>query len=327
MSNRRRQALITVAWGLLITLCLATGLAIHRLWTFRAEIETLANRLSLNVGPESTLLYDSNNNLISALFEQHRIAVRLEEMSPHLIRAVLVTEDRRFFDHDGVDLRRIVAAFIVNQRAGQIVEGGSTITQQLVRSILLDNDRNYTRKFKEAVLARRLEEKYAKRAILEAYLNRVYFGDGYYGVEAASIGYFGKPVGKLDVAEAATLAGLIKGPSVYAPTKDPNASKKRRNIVLALMHARRHAERRGVPGRQHGAGQRLAFAARAHRRGRPTSRAGRRIFPGSGFPRAGAEIWLRGGLHRRTSRLHDARSRSADRCRRGDSDPPSWTRT
>src|SRR5687768_7105346 len=129
MSNRRQRALMTVVWGVLVALCLATGWVVHRLWTFRAEIETLATRLSLDVGPESTLLYDSKNNLISALFEQHRIAVRLEEMSPHLIRAVLVTEDRRFFDHDGVDVRRIIAAFIVNQRAGHIVEGGSTITQ------------------------------------------------------------------------------------------------------------------------------------------------------------------------------------------------------
>ena len=158
MSNRGRQALTTVAWGLLIALCLATGLAVHRLWKFRGEIEKLAVRLSLDVGPESTLLYDSDNKLISALFEQHRIAVRLEEMSPSLINAVLVTEDRRFFDHSGVDLRRIVAAFVVNQRAGAIVQGGSTITQQLVRSVVLDNHRNYKRKITEAVLARRLEE-------------------------------------------------------------------------------------------------------------------------------------------------------------------------
>src|SRR4029453_19289198 len=163
MANRRRQALMTVAWGVLIALCLGTGLVVHRLWKFRAEIENLATRLSLEVGPESTLLYDNNNNLISALFEQHRIAVRLEEMAPSLINAVLVTEDRRFFQHDGVDLRRIVAAFVVNQKAGASVQGGSAITQQLVRSILLENDRNYKRKIKEAVLARRLEEKYAKR--------------------------------------------------------------------------------------------------------------------------------------------------------------------
>ena len=213
----------------------------------RSKRSPIGCRSTLAPNPPS--LYDNNNNLISALFEEHRIAVRLEEMSPHLINAVLVTEDRRFFDHDGVDLRRIVAAFIVNQRAGAIVQGGSTITQQLVRSILLDNDRNYTRKIKEAILARRLEEKYAKRAILEAYLNRVYFGDGYYGAEAASIGYFGKSVTNLELAEAATLAGLIKGPSIYSPTKDAAASTKRRDLVLAADARRGHAERSGVSRR------------------------------------------------------------------------------
>jgi membrane peptidoglycan carboxypeptidase len=181
-------------------------------------------------------LYDSNNNLVGAVFEEHRITVRLEEMAPHLTNAVLVTEDRRFFNHDGIDLRRIVAAFVANTRAGEIVEGGSTITQQLVRSMLLDRDRTYRRKIIEAILARRLEERYSKRAILEAYLNRVYFGDGYYGVEAASIGYFGKPAARLSPGEAATLAGVIKGPSIYSPSKNPRACRERRDIVLALMH-------------------------------------------------------------------------------------------
>ena len=232
-----RQALMMVAWGVLIVLGLGAGLAVHRLWKFRSELERLADRLTLDVGPESTLIYDNGNNLVSALFEEHRIAVRLEEMSQYLVNAVLATEDQRFFDHDGVDVRRIIAAAVANQQAGEIKEGGSTITQQLVRSILLDRSRNYTRKIKEAILARRLEERYSKRAILESYLNRVYFGDGYYGVEAAAIGYFGKPVANLDAAEAAMLAGLIKGPSLYSPSKNPDAARKRRDLVLEVMRA------------------------------------------------------------------------------------------
>ena len=235
--SKKRQALMTVAWAVLIAMGLATGLAVHQLWKFRSGLERLADRLTLDVGPESTLLYDKDNNLISALFEEHRIAVRLEQMSPHLVNAVLVTEDRRFYDHDGIDLRRIFAAFVRNQKAGEIVEGGSTITQQLVRSILLSREQTYSRKIKEAILARRLEERYSKRAILESYLNRVYFGDGYYGVEAAAIGYFGKQVSELDAVESATLAGLIKGPSVYSPTKNPEACRKRRDIVLAELNA------------------------------------------------------------------------------------------
>ena len=234
---KQRTAMMTVAWAVLIVVGLATGLAVHRLWSFRSDVEKLADRLTLDVGPESTLLYDKDNNLISALYEEHRIAVRLDEMSPHLINAVLVIEDRRFYDHDGIDIRRILAAAVANQQAGEIVEGGSTITQQLVRSMLLGREQTYSRKIKEAILARRVEERYSKQAILEAYLNRVYFGDGYYGVEAAAIGYFGKPVSELDVAEAATLAGLVKGPSVYSPTKNPEACRKRRDLVLDEMRA------------------------------------------------------------------------------------------
>ncbi len=233
----KRHALMTLAWGLLIGLGIVTGLAVHRLWVFRSGLEELADQLTLDVGPESTLIFDSKDNLVSALFEQHRMGVPLEEMSPHLINAVLVTEDRRFYDHDGIDIRRILAAAVANTRAGEIVQGGSTITQQLVRSILLDREQTYERKIKEAILARRLEERYAKRAILESYLNRVYFGDGYYGVQAAAIGYFGKKASELSVVESAILAGLIKGPSLYSPTKNPELTRGRRDLVLEEMRA------------------------------------------------------------------------------------------
>jgi penicillin-binding protein 1A len=235
MILERRTVGLALVWTLIAVLGVATGVAVHRLWTFRNGIERLADKLTLDSGPESTLLYDGNNNLVSALFEEHRIAVRLEEMSPHLVNAVLVTEDKRFYDHDGLDLRRIVMAAIANQRAGDIVQGGSTITQQLVRSILLNREKSYTRKIKEALLAQRLEELYSKRAILEAYLNRVYFGDGFYGIEAAALGYFGKTAAELDAVESAMLAGLIKGPSLYSPTKAPELARRRRDLVLALM--------------------------------------------------------------------------------------------
>ena len=235
MTIKRHPPAYYIAWSVLIVLGVATGMAVHRLWDLRQGLERLATRLTLDVGPESTLLYDSNNNVVSALFEEHRIAVPLEQMSPHLVNAVLVTEDRRFYDHDGIDLRRIAMAALANQRAGEIVQGGSTITQQLVRSMLLSREKSYTRKVKEAILARRLEERYSKRAILESYLNRVYFGDGYYGIEAAAQGYFGKTSAELDAVESAMLAGLIKGPSLYSPTNAPELARKRRDVVLRLM--------------------------------------------------------------------------------------------
>ena len=232
-----RRALVWIAWMVLIAAGALAGLAMHRLWEFRSGLERLADQLTLDAGPESTLIYDSNNNLVSALFEEHRIAVPLNEISPHLVNGVLVIEDGRFFDHDGIDLRRIVMAAVANHRAGEIVQGGSTITQQLVRSILLSREKSYMRKLKEAILARRLEERYSKHDILQAYLNRVYFGDGYYGVQAAAIGYFGKPASALDAVEGATLAGSIKGPSLYSPTKAPEKARERRDLVLREMRA------------------------------------------------------------------------------------------
>ena len=235
MSIGRRTVGMALVWTLILTLGVATGATVRWLWDLRVSVERHAAQLTLDTGPESTLIYDGRDHLVSALFEEHRITVPVEEISPHLISAVLVTEDRRFYHHNGIDVRRIIMAALANARAGAIVQGGSTITQQLVRSMLLSREKSYTRKLKEAVLAMRLEERYSKEAILEAYLNRVYFGDGFYGIEAAALGYFGKTAAELDAVESAMLAGLIKGPSLYSPTKAPELARERRDLVLALM--------------------------------------------------------------------------------------------
>src|SRR5262245_43975228 len=115
---KRQPPTVYILWGVLIVAGVAAGAAVHRLWQMRSDLEQLADRLTLDAGPQSTLLYDTNNELVSALFEEHRIAVPLEEISPHLVNAVLVTEDKRFYDHDGIDMRRILMAAIANQRAG-----------------------------------------------------------------------------------------------------------------------------------------------------------------------------------------------------------------
>jgi penicillin-binding protein 1A len=235
MTVNRRRAWLSLAWAIIIALTVTTGFVVHRLWELRGDIEHLASRLVLDIGPESTLIFDGRDRLISALFEEHRIAVRLEDISPHVVRAVLATEDKRFHDHPGIDVRRVIMAAIANYRAGHIVQGGSTISQQLVRSIILNREKSYARKIKEALLAFRLEERYSKTQILEAYLNRVYFGDGYYGIEAAALGYFGKPAARLDAVESALLAGLIKGPSLYSPTRAPELARLRRDLVLGEM--------------------------------------------------------------------------------------------
>jgi len=236
-SDRSRRAVTTVAWAAVIACSLATGVALQQLIALRTVVEGLADQLTLDAGPESTLIYDGNDAVVSALFEQHRIGVPLAKVSAHVVNAVVAIEDKRFWTHGGIDLRRIARAAAVNWRSGNYVQGGSTITQQLVRSLLLNREKTYERKFKEAILARRLEERFTKEQILEAYLNRVYFGDGFYGIEAAAQGYFGKTAASLDPIEAATLAGLIKGPSVYAPTTAPERARARRNIVLAAMES------------------------------------------------------------------------------------------
>src|SRR4030095_14107177 len=142
--------------------------------------------------------------------------------------AVLAVEDRRFYSHHGMDPIRIAGAAVRNFRARRIVEGGSTITQQLARASL-SSERTYDRKIREILLAAQIEQRYTKAQILERYLNTVYLGDGYYGVEAASQGYFGKPASDLESHEAALLAALVRSPSSDAPSIAPARALKRRN--------------------------------------------------------------------------------------------------
>jgi penicillin-binding protein 1A len=227
---------------LLVALSIAGGVVVYTVWQIKQDVDTVAERFALDPGPQSTLIYDSKDRLISALYREHRIPVTLEEMSDPLVPAVLATEDRRFYDHHGVDFRRIVASMLANLRRGRIVQGGSTITQQFVRGAFLDRSRTYARKAREAWLAHRLESKYSKRAILQAYLNYVYLGEGYYGVQAAALGYFAKPASALDAAESATLAALISRPSGYGIRKTPAKVRDRRDWVLRQMHQHGHLD-------------------------------------------------------------------------------------
>ena len=171
-----------------------------------------------------------------------RVLVAIEEVPRHLTDAILTTEDRRFFQHSGLDVARIGGAAFANVEAGRITQGASTITQQLVRSLWLSPDRNPVRKLREAAMALVLEQRHSKEEILEAYLNEVYLGqDGALairGVGRAAQFYFGKDVTQLEVDESALLAGIIRAPSLYAPFRHPEAAKERRTLVLDLMRAR-----------------------------------------------------------------------------------------
>jgi 1A family penicillin-binding protein len=206
------------------------------IWQIKADVDRATARLTLNPGPTSTVIYDAKDRPISALYKEHRLPVSLEEMSDDLVQAVLVTEDRRFYEHDGIDRRRIVKSMLANFQSGRVTQGASTITQQFARAAGLDRSRTYSRKLREVWLAQRLEEKFGKQAILQAYLNHVYFGDGYYGVEAAARGYFAKPASQVNAAEAATLAALISRPSGYALRRTPARIRDRRDRVLREMH-------------------------------------------------------------------------------------------
>ena len=184
---------------------------------------------------QATVLLDTHDQRAFTLYREQRIEVPLKRISPHLVRAIVAVEDQRFYDHDGIDLVRVAGAAFNNVRQGSRSQGGSTLTQQLARNSFLTPEKTYTRKIKELVLARRIEAEYSKDQILEMYLNKVYFGAGLYGAEAAALGYFGMPAADLSLAQAALLAGLVKSPSTYAPTVNLARATSRRNLVLSVM--------------------------------------------------------------------------------------------
>lgn len=184
---------------------------------------------------EGTTVFDAHDRPVFSIPTQHRVEIELARMSPHLKNAVIAVEDTRFYDHDGIDGIRIIGAVIADIRKGRVAEGASTITQQLARVSFLTRDKTLRRKIREVILAQQIERMYSKDEILEIYLNKVYFGDGLYGAEAAARGYFGKPAADLTVAEAAMLAGIIRAPSAANPRSNAERATQRRNLVLTLM--------------------------------------------------------------------------------------------
>jgi len=184
---------------------------------------------------QSTAVFDAHDALAFTIYEEERIAVPLDEISPNLQHAIVAIEDQRFYEHHGFDLARIVSAAMTNLRHGRAVQGASTLTQQLARQSFLSPEKTFRRKIQELLLAARIERQFSKARILELYLNKVYFGDGLYGAEAAARGYFGKHASELTVPEAALLAGLVKSPSTYAPTVNGQRAVARRNVVLQAM--------------------------------------------------------------------------------------------
>jgi penicillin-binding protein 1A len=182
-----------------------------------------------------TRIYSVDKTLLAELFTEKRMPVPLHLMPRYLKQAIIATEDRHFYEHAGVDLKGILRAIIQDIRAGQFVQGASTITQQLARTLFLTPKKSLMRKLKEAFLAFQIERRYTKDEILELYLNQVYFGSGAYGVEAAAKTFFGKSVAELTLPECALIAGMPKSPSRYSPLVDKALALKRRAVVLQQM--------------------------------------------------------------------------------------------
>ncbi|MDD5200216.1 MAG: transglycosylase domain-containing protein [Terrimicrobiaceae bacterium] len=183
----------------------------------------------------ATLVFDRNGELVGKFFLQNRIPVTDDQIAPMMTKAVIAAEDNRFYDHDGVDYWGIVRAALKNYRSGRIKQGASTVTQQLARNSFDMHERTYKRKFIEMFLASRIEKSFSKAEIMTLYLNRVYFGSGLYGIEAAARGYFGVPAKELSVGQCATLASLLKNPNRLSPWNNPDGARVSRDFVLGRM--------------------------------------------------------------------------------------------
>lgn len=187
--------------------------------------------------PLTTKIYDKYGEKIANIFEEeHRYYAKFDEIPPRVIEALLAIEDTTFFEHPGVNVDAIFRAIIKDVQAGKMVEGASTITQQLVKNRLLSREKKLSRKVQEAIYALKVELSLSKEEILERYLNEIYFGHGYYGIKTAADGYFHKNLNELTLKEIAILVGLPKAPSTYAPTKNYEISMGRANRVISRMH-------------------------------------------------------------------------------------------
>ncbi len=207
-----------------------TGFILYSVWDL-PEVQALEE-----YKPSITSrVYSDSNRLLAEFFMENRTPVEFKHVPQTLIQAIIATEDARFYSHRGLDFRGIGRAIYRNVRAGKIVEGGSSLTQQLSKVLFLTPEKSFTRKLKEVALALKIEQRYTKQEILSLYLNQIYFGSGAYGVESAAKIYFGKSAEHLNLPECALLAGLPRSPNRYSPFKDPANAFGRRSYVLNRM--------------------------------------------------------------------------------------------
>ena len=226
---RHKRPILLAGWAIALTFIILG-------WTLLASLPGRDQLRTLGDMPQATTLYDIHNRPVFTIFKEYRIEVPLARVSPHLRKAIVAFEDQRFEDHQGFDPLRILGAAWADLRLGRAEQGASTITQQLARQSFLTREKRLWRKLREIALATRIEGMYSKEEILELYLNKVYFGDGLYGAEAAARGYFGKSASDLNLAEAALLTGVVNAPSVNAPTVSMSRAVARKRLVLKAMY-------------------------------------------------------------------------------------------
>ncbi len=234
--NKRVRTVLQIVAGILGVVVVALAALSIYLFSLSQTLPDLRVDGAQLRTPRTSVVYAADGTPIAQWHgDQDRTVVALDTTPEFLRDAVVAVEDRRFYEHNGVDIEAIGRALRANATAGKVREGGSTITQQLVKILFTDGDRTLTRKVREALLAFEFETKADKDQVLETYLNTVYFGNGAYGVESAARHYFGKGASTLTLPEAAMLAGVIRSPVGYDPFRAPVEAKKRRNLVLSLM--------------------------------------------------------------------------------------------
>ena len=228
-----------IKWLFIITL-IAVSVTLIGVGLYISSIYVNAKNTDINeeVLTSSTLslnIYDSTNKPIKESNAVNHAYASIDSLQPYTINAFISIEDKTFYEHNGINPKRIVKAGINNIKSHSLKEGASTITQQLIKNTQLSNEKTYSRKIKEIALAQKIEKMYDKNKILEYYLNVIYFGNNCYGIESAANYYFSKSANNLTLNESCTLAGMIKSPAQYSPLKNVEKCQNRRNIVLKEM--------------------------------------------------------------------------------------------
>jgi penicillin-binding protein 1A len=236
-SRKKGRGNILFRYGWKITLLILLAGAVFAVFLFYGTWAQTFDMKNVGEMPERSTVYDVDGKIYSRLAGANRLKVSLSEVSPYFIAAVLAREDTRFYDHKGIDWRGVLRALTRDVVSMSAKEGASSLTMQLARNSLPLGGRTFSRKLLEAMVALRIEREFTKQQILELYVNRIYFGSGCYGVETASQAYFGKNASKLNLSEAALLAGLIRSPNRFSPLKNPEGAAVQRAAVLDRMVA------------------------------------------------------------------------------------------